>query len=175
MSKESRVGVIMGSDSDLPVMKKALRIFDEFGVPYEVTVASAHRTPDKAVKLAQRAEEKGWEAIVCGAGGAAHLPGVLAAHTLVPVIGVPLKAWATDGVDALYSMVQMPGGIPVATVGINRAKNGALLAIQIMATCDEELAEKLRRYRREQAERVEAIDSKLKRLGPEKYSKAEEE
>ena len=124
-----RVGVIMGSDSDLPVMKEAAEILDQFEVEYELTVVSAHRTPERLYNYAETAEEKGLDVIIAGAGGAAHLPGMVAAVTTVPVIGVPVKTSKLSGLDSLYSIVQMPPGVPVATVAINGAKNAALLAV----------------------------------------------
>ena len=123
-----KVGIIMGSDSDLPVMSKAAEILDELQVPYELTIVSAHRTPDRLCEYAKTAEEKGLSVIIAGAGGAAHLPGMTAAMTVLPVIGVPVQTKALGGVDSLYSIVQMPPGIPVATVAINGAQNAGLLA-----------------------------------------------
>jgi 5-(carboxyamino)imidazole ribonucleotide mutase len=127
-----RVGVVMGSDSDLPVMKETAEILDQFEVKYELTVVSAHRTPDRLYNYAETAEKKGLDVIIAGAGGAAHLPGMVAALTTVPVIGVPVKTSKLSGLDSLYSIVQMPPGVPVATVAINGAKNAALLAVQIL-------------------------------------------
>ena len=133
------VGIIMGSDSDLPVMSEAARVLDEFGVEYELTVVSAHRTPDRMYEYAKTAKERGLKLIIAGAGGAAHLPGMTAAITTLPVIGVPIKTRALSGVDSLYSIVQMPGGIPVATVAINGGKNAGLLAVQTLAAFDDEI------------------------------------
>ena len=139
----AKVAIVMGSDSDLKVMAESAKILKSFGVEYEMIVASAHRTPYKALEYAQTAEEKGIEVIIAGAGAAAHLAGVLAAVTVLPVIGVPINATALAGVDALYAMVQMPSGIPVATVAINGAKNAGILAAQILAVKDGELRQKL--------------------------------
>jgi len=145
----------MGSDSDLPVMRKALDVLAEFGIGYEVSVASVHRTPDKVAEFARSAADRGIVVIIAGAGMAAALPGVVAAHTPLPVIGVPLSGSALGGSDALYSIVQMPPGVPVATVGIDAAGNAALLAAQILALNDSALAEKLTEYRRQMAAKVE--------------------
>ena len=128
-----QVGIIMGSDSDLPVMSEAAKVLDSFGIEYELTIVSAHRTPDKMYEYASTAQERGLKVIIAGAGGAAHLPGMTAAITTLPVIGVPVKTRALSGVDSLYSIVQMPGGIPVATVAINGAKNAGLLTVQMLA------------------------------------------
>ncbi|MGD8237799.1 MAG: 5-(carboxyamino)imidazole ribonucleotide mutase [Armatimonadota bacterium] len=147
-----RIGIVIGSDSDLPVMEAATEVLEQFGVPYELEVRSAHRTPRLVEEYAATAEERGVTAIIAAAGCAAHLPGVIAAHTVLPVIGVPIDASPLSGVDALYSIVQMPSGVPVATVGINGAKNAALLAIQIAAAADEKLRGRLRDYKRELAE-----------------------
>ena len=149
-----KVGVIMGSDSDLPVVEKAIDKLKEFGVPYEVHVYSAHRTPEQAGEFSRTAQERGFGAILAAAGKAAHLAGALAANTTLPVIGIPVKSSTLDGLDALLSTVQMPTGIPVATVAIDGAANAALLAIQILAVSDESLAEKLRQDRKAAAEKV---------------------
>lgn len=146
------VGVVMGSDSDWPTMKEAADILDHFGVPYEKRVVSAHRTPDVMANYGKEARGRGIKTIIAGAGGAAHLPGMLASHTTLPVIGVPVKTTALGGVDSLYSIVQMPNGIPVATVAIGKAKNAGLLAIRMLGMNDESLAEKLEAYHREMAE-----------------------
>ncbi|MCL6613666.1 MAG: 5-(carboxyamino)imidazole ribonucleotide mutase [Firmicutes bacterium] len=147
----AQVAVIVGSDSDLPVVKGAIEILEEFEVAYELTIASAHRTPKRAMDLAMSAEERGVDVIIAAAGAAAHLPGFLAAFTTVPVIGLPIRSGALEGLDALYSMTQMPSGVPVATVGINNAKNAALLAVAILGIVDEELRAKLKEYRKRQA------------------------
>jgi len=141
------VAVVMGSESDMPVMQGACEVLGELGVEYELKIASAHRTPDVVREYATRAEERGLEVIIAGAGGAAHLPGIIAAYTLLPVIGVPVKTSALGGVDSLYSIVQMPTGVPVATVAIDGAKNAALLACEILALKYSELREKLIAYR----------------------------
>jgi 5-(carboxyamino)imidazole ribonucleotide mutase len=164
-----RVGVIMGSDSDLPVMKEAAGILDKFEVEYELTVVSAHRTPERLYNYAETAEEKGLDVIIAGAGGAAHLPGMVAAVTTVPVIGVPVKTSKLSGLDSLYSIVQMPPGVPVATVAINGAKNAALLAVQILARSDEELNQKQKEYRQEMKEKVLATAEKLEDQGYQEY------
>ena len=159
----------MGSDSDLPVMKEAAEILDQFEVEYELTVVSAHRTPDRLYNYAETAEEKGLDVIIAGAGGAAHLPGMVAAVTTVPVIGVPVKTSKLSGLDSLYSIVQMPPGVPVATVAINGAKNAALLAVQILARSDEELNQKQKDYRQEMKEKVLETADKLEDMGYQDY------
>jgi len=146
------VGIIMGSDSDLKTMIDAPKVLSEFGIPYEVRVVSAHRTPDDMADYAKAARQRGLKVIIAGAGGAAHLPGMTAAHTTLPVIGVPVVSKALGGVDSLYSIVQMPGGIPVAAVAIGNAKNAGLLATQILSIADEALSEKLAIYRENMAQ-----------------------
>lgn len=146
------VGVIMGSDSDLPTMKEAITILREFGIPHEVKVISAHRTPDDMAEYAQTAHKRGLKVIIAGAGGAAHLPGMVAAYTPLPVIGVPVKSSALSGIDSLLSIVQMPNGVPVATVAIGKAKNAGLLAVKILATSDENLLQKMLEYKANMAE-----------------------
>ena len=148
------VGIIMGSTSDYEVMKDACSMLDEFGVEYEKKVVSAHRTPDLMYEYAKSAEERGIKVIIAGAGGAAHLPGMVAAMTTLPVIGVPVKSRALNGLDSLLSIVQMPGGVPVLTVAINGAKNAALSAVAILATSNSALAKKLKEYRKNQTESV---------------------
>lgn len=138
-----KIGIMMGSDSDLPVVRKAVDTLDSFGVPYEVHIYSAHRTPEQARDFAMNARANGFGAIICAAGMAAHLAGAIAANTTLPVIGIPMRSGALDGVDALYSTVMMPSGIPVATVAIDGAVNAALLAIEMLAITDEALARKL--------------------------------
>ncbi|GAV23951.1 5-(carboxyamino)imidazole ribonucleotide mutase [Carboxydothermus pertinax] len=155
-----KVGIIMGSDSDWEVVKKAVEVLKEFGVEYEVKVASAHRTPDKALNFARSALEKGFGVIIAAAGMAAHLPGVLAAVTTLPVIGIPIKA-SLEGIDSLLAIAQMPPGVPVATVGINAAKNAGLLAVQILSLSDESLAQKLYAYKEKLALEVEEKEQKL--------------
>ncbi|KXL52348.1 N5-carboxyaminoimidazole ribonucleotide mutase [Anaerotignum neopropionicum] len=162
-----KIAILMGSDSDFPVVEKALTTLDKFGVPFEVHVYSAHRTPEEARAFAVNARENGFGAIIAAAGKAAHLAGAMAANTTLPVIGIPIKSSTLDGLDALLSTVQMPGGMPVATVAIDGAENAALLAIQILAVTDEELAEKLRFARLENAKNVLEKD----RMLAEKYNK----
>lgn len=158
--------IVMGSDSDLPTMKKAFDILDEFGVSYDVALASAHRTPKKLEEFVAAEEKKGVTCYIAGAGMAAALPGVVASLTMKPVIGVPLSSAKLDGLDALLSIVQMPSGMPVATVAIDGAKNGALLAVQIGAASDEALAAKYKAYREDMARQIYEKDEKLqKELG----------
>ncbi len=152
MSDKPLVGIIMGSDSDLPVMQKTIDVLKEFEIGYEVKILSAHRTPEHHAEYSRTAVERGLKVIVAAAGMAAHLPGVTAAQTILPVIGVPIKSKALEGADALYSIVQMPPGIPVATVAIDGAKNAGILAVQIIATGDEELSKKLVDYKAQMAE-----------------------
>ncbi|MFT5832774.1 MAG: 5-(carboxyamino)imidazole ribonucleotide mutase [Cognaticolwellia sp.] len=143
-----KVGIIMGSKSDLPVMQDAVDIMNEFGIPYEVTVVSAHRTPLRMVEYGQSAYGRGLKVIIAGAGGAAHLPGMIASLTTLPVIGVPIKSSnSIDGWDSILSILQMPGGVPVATVALNSAKNAGLLAAEILGTSDNDLHEKLVAYK----------------------------
>jgi len=149
-----KVAVVMGSDSDLPVVSKAIETLKEFGVPYEVHVFSAHRTPVEARDFTLSARDEGFGVIIAAAGKAAHLAGAIAANTTLPVIGIPIKSSTLDGLDALLSTVQMPGGIPVATVAIDGAQNAALLAIQILAVEDQQLADKLLRQREENTKKV---------------------
>lgn len=160
-----RVLIIMGSDTDLPVMEEAAKVLRRFDIPCAMTVASAHRTPERTLKLIKNAEKNGIQVIIAGAGMAAHLPGVVASHTIIPVIGVPLDASPLGGMDALLSMVQMPPGIPVATVAVGKAgaKNAGLLAAQIMAGNDPELARKILDYRREMTTEVEEKAAKIER------------
>jgi 5-(carboxyamino)imidazole ribonucleotide mutase len=143
------IGIIMGSDSDLPIMNDAAEILKEFGIEYEIKILSAHRTPKLSAEYAVTAHERGIKVIIAGAGGAAHLPGVAAAYFPLPVIGVPIKSKYLDGLDSLLSIVQMPGGVPVATVAINQAKNAALLAVQILATDNPDLLQKVIDYKKE--------------------------
>jgi 5-(carboxyamino)imidazole ribonucleotide mutase len=163
------VGIIMGSDSDLPVMQEAAKILDEFGVKYELTVVSAHRTPEKMYTYAKEAKSRGIEVIIAGAGGAAHLPGMVAALTSLPVIGVPVKSSNLNGLDSLLSIVQMPGGIPVATVAINGAKNAGLLAARIVANKYKEISDKLEIYIDKMEQEVEEKAIKLEDLGYKAY------
>ena len=156
-----KIAMIMGSDSDLAVVQKGLDVLEEFGVPYEVHIFSAHRTPAAAAAFAAGARENGFGVIIAAAGMAAHLAGALAANTLLPVIGIPVKSNCFDGMDALLSTVMMPGGIPVATVGVDNAKNAALLALQILALSDESLLKKMELYREKAAAQVLEKDRKL--------------
>lgn len=156
-----KVAVIMGSDSDLPVVKAAVEVLDEFGIEAHVHVMSAHRTPKLACEFASSARENGFSAIIAAAGKAAHLAGVLAAHTTLPVIGIPVKSSTLDGLDALLATVQMPSGIPVATVAIDGAKNAGLLAIQMIGIHDEAIAKKLESYKLEMERQVVEKDKKL--------------
>ncbi len=155
------IGIIMGSDSDLPTMQAAVDICREFGVAYELRVVSAHRTPTDMAEYAQTAHQRGLKVIIAGAGGAAHLPGMVAAHTPLPVIGVPVQSHALNGLDSLLSIVQMPSGVPVATVAIGGAKNAGLLAVQILATSDPVLLEKMLVYKSEMAEQSRAKNANL--------------
>ena len=149
MSKDKiEVGIIMGSDSDLPIMEDAIKVLKEFEIGYEVRVLSAHRTPDQHAEYSKTALERGLKVIIAAAGGAAHLPGVTAAHTTLPVIGVPIKGKSLEGMDSLLSIVQMPPGVPVATVSINGAKNAALLAVKIISLSDDIIHSKLKDYKK---------------------------
>ena len=167
----AKVSILMGSDSDLPVMSKAAAMLEKFGIDYEMKVISAHREPDVFVEDAKRAESKGIEVIIAGAGGAAHLPGMCAAMFPLPVIGVPIHTKSLGGVDSLYSIVQMPSGIPVATVAINGAANAAILAAKMLSISDKELREKLANYKEELKDQVVAKDEKLGKIGYEAYIK----
>ncbi len=163
--------ILMGSDSDLKIMSKAAEVLENFKVPYEITVLSAHRTPKAAHNFASGASKKGLKIIIAGAGGAAHLAGVIAANTTLPVIGVPINSSAFKGLDALLATVQMPPGIPVATVGVDSAKNAGLLAVEILATSSKNLSKKLVDYKKQMAKINLAKGSKLKKLGFKKYLK----
>lgn len=165
----AKVGIIMGSDSDLGIMKEAGDILQEFGVEYDFTICSAHRLPHETAEYAASAAPKGYDVIIAGAGGAAHLPGVIAAYTILPVIGVPIKTSTLSGIDSLYSMVQMPQGIPVATVAINGSANAALLALQIIALGDKRIGEALIAYREKIAAAVRHKDKMLREAGAAKY------
>jgi 5-(carboxyamino)imidazole ribonucleotide mutase len=167
MSK--KIGIIMGSDSDLPIMKEACKVFEEFEVDYDLQVISAHRTPEVAREYALNAQKNNFKTIIAGAGKAAHLPGVIAASTLVPVIGVPIRTSTLGGADSLYSMVQMPGGIPVATVALNGAKNAALLALQMIAIEDQEIKDKLKSYRNSMRDQVVNTSNELSNKGYKNY------
>ncbi|MBQ4561258.1 MAG: 5-(carboxyamino)imidazole ribonucleotide mutase [Clostridia bacterium] len=157
-----KIAIIMGSTSDLPVVEKAVDTLKDFGVPYEVRVMSAHRTPEAAREFALKARENGFGAMICAAGMAAHLAGAFAANTTLPVIGIPVKGSTFDGLDALLSTVQMPSGMPVATVAINGAANAALLAIQMLAITDEDLAAKLDAQRKANTEKIYAADEEVR-------------
>ncbi|WP_316766765.1 5-(carboxyamino)imidazole ribonucleotide mutase [Pedobacter frigiditerrae] len=158
----ARVGIIMGSKSDLNVMQDAADICKEFGVEFEMTVVSAHRTPERMFTYAKEAAQKGLKVIIAGAGGAAHLPGMVASITTLPVIGVPVKSSnSIDGWDSILSILQMPNGIPVATVALNAAKNAGLLAVQILATADDSLAQKMQAYKDELRKKVEESASEM--------------
>lgn len=161
----AKIGILMGSDTDLKVVKKATDLLAGFGVGYETVIASAHRVPGRVATYAAEAEDRGLEVIIAAAGMAAHLPGVVAAHTVLPVIGLPIGGGALSGVDALYSIVQMPKGIPVATVGIDNGQNAALLALQILAARDPALREKLREYRVRMEQEVNRKDERLQKFG----------
>lgn len=167
----AKVGIVMGSDSDLEIMGKAAEVLEELGVDYEMTIISAHRMPDIFFDYAKSAESKGMKVIIAGAGGAAHLPGMCAALFPMPVIGVPIHTKALGGVDSLYSIVQMPGGIPVATVAINGGLNAGLLAAKILAVSDAELLEKLKTYSENMKETVVKKKEKLETLGYKDYKK----
>ena len=159
------VGILMGSDSDYPTMEEAARTLREFGVAYEITVASAHRSPDRVEAYARGAEQRGVRVIIAGAGAAAHLAGVLAGRTILPIIGVPLAGSTLGGLDALLATVQMPGGVPVATVGIGAAKNAALLAVQMLGTGDPALRDRYRAYKERLAREVEDKAARLSAKG----------
>ena len=163
MANQPVVAVLMGSKSDLPVVEGAFKVFDEFGIPYEAHAMSAHRTPVEAMEFAANAEKNGFKVVICAAGMAAHLGGVVAAHTTLPVIGIPIASEPFNGLDALYSIVQMPPGIPVAAVTAGKAggKNAALYAVSILALGDAALAEKLKEFRRKQTAQVLKADAEL--------------
>jgi 5-(carboxyamino)imidazole ribonucleotide mutase len=164
-----QIGIIMGSDSDLPTMQEAVRVCEQFAITHEIAIVSAHRTPQKMVEYAQNAHTRGLKVIIAGAGGAAHLPGMVASLTPLPVIGVPIKTSTLQGIDSLYSIVQMPRGIPVATVAIGNAQNAGLLAIQILAAHTPELLEKVVRYRNDLTQMVLDKQQQLEELGYQKY------
>lgn len=167
----AQVGIVMGSDSDMPIMAKAADILEELGVSYEMAIISAHREPDVFFEYARTAEEKGFKVIIAGAGMAAHLPGMCAAIFPMPVIGIPMHTTSLGGRDSLYSIVQMPSGIPVATVAINGGANAGLLAAKILATSDSALLERLKAYSKSLKEQVEAKDAKLQQIGYQEYLK----
>lgn len=163
ISRDAKVAVIMGSDSDLSTMKNCIKVLKDFEIDYEVMVCSAHRTPEKAAEFAKNADANGIDIIIAAAGKAAHLAGVLAAHTPIPVIGVPIKSSTMDGLDSLLSTVQMPSGIPVATVAIDGAENAALLAVQILSVAYHELRHKMIDYKKSLAEKVEKKNMELQK------------
>jgi len=163
--KKPLVGILMGSDSDLPIMERAAEVLKEMGVPYEMGISSAHRLPEKTARYAKTARRRGMEVLIAGAGMAAHLAGVLASHTTLPVIGVPIKSGALNGADALYSTVQMPPGVPVATVGIDGAKNAAYLACEILSIKYPELAKKLEDFRERMRRELEKKSKKIRQKG----------
>jgi 5-(carboxyamino)imidazole ribonucleotide mutase len=174
MNKENKntkplVGIIMGSDSDLEIMKGAAEILESFGINFEITIASAHRTPQKVYKFATEAEKRGLEVIIAGAGGAAHLPGVVASLSCLPVIGVPIKTKSFSGLDSLLSIVQMPEGIPVATVAVDNAKNAAILAAEILAIKYPQINKKVKEYRKQLNKKVLQKAQKLDSLGYKRY------
>ncbi len=167
--RQAAVAIIMGSDSDLPTMQGAIALCETFSVPVHVEIISAHRTPTRMVTFAQQAHQQGLKVIIAGAGGAAHLPGMVAALTPLPVIGVPVPSRHLQGIDSLYSIVQMPAGIPVATVAIGNATNAGLLAVQILATHNAELQQKVQTYRADLSQRVQTKQKHLADLGYEQY------
>ena len=171
MEKELKVGILMGSDSDLEVMSEVAKVLEEFGVAYYITVASAHRSGELVHELVDNAKALGIKVLIGGAGGAAHLAGVMASLTTLPVIGVPVKAKTLDGLDSLLSTVGMPPGIPVPTVGINAAKNAGHLAVQILATSDNDLEEKLIAYKNKMADDIKSKSEKLLKVGYKDYLK----
>jgi 5-(carboxyamino)imidazole ribonucleotide mutase len=171
MKNQPQVSIIMGSDSDLPTMQGAIAICQQFQIPHEVAIISAHRTPERMVEFAKSAHTRGIKVIIAGAGGAAHLPGMVAALSPLPVIGVPVSTRQLNGVDSLYSIVQMPKGIPVATVAIGNADNAGLLAVQILASHNPELLDKVIAYRQSLADMVMAKQEQLDQLGSEQYLK----
>jgi 5-(carboxyamino)imidazole ribonucleotide mutase len=165
MKMKTLVSVVMGSDSDLPILEEATKILESFGIPYEITISSAHRTPEKTIRYAQGASKRGVEVIIAGAGGAAHLAGVIAAHTLLPVIGIPIDSSSLKGLDSLLSTVQMPGGVPVATMAIGKAgaKNAGVFAAQIISLKYPGIKKALEDYRKRLTEEVENKERTIKR------------
>ena len=168
-----KVAIIMGSDSDLPIMKEAADFLSEMEIPFEITITSVHRTPNRLYEYAKSARNRGISLIIAGAGGAAHLPGMTASITTLPVIGVPIQTKALSGIDSLYSIVQMPPGIPVATMAINGAKNAGILAASILSINDEKIADKLDKYKKELKDMVINKAEKLENIGYETYLKEE--
>ncbi len=172
MENNIEIGIIMGSDSDLPVMSEAAKFLDSIQVPYEISVVSAHRTAQRLFDYSKNAASRGIKVIIAGAGGAAHLPGMVAAITHLPVIGVPVQSKTMSGIDSLYSIVQMPPGVPVATVAINGAKNAGILAAQILGIKDPAIAKKLIAFKAEMENEVLVKAEKLEKLGHEAYLKS---
>ncbi len=169
MEMKAKIGIIMGSDSDLPVMSEAAKFLDDIGIAFELTVVSAHRTPERLVEYATSAEKRGLKVIIAGAGGAAHLPGMTAAMTALPVIGVPISTKTMKGIDSLLSIAQMPPGIPVATVAVNGAKNAGILAASILGAGDEEMLDLVRAYKEKMKAEVMAKAEKLEAIGYDEY------
>jgi len=169
MIKNLKVGIVMGSDSDLKIMVDAAKVFEEFNVSYEMTIVSAHRSPELAHKYGTTAKSRGLKVIIASAGGAAHLAGVIASLTTLPVIGVPMKSKNLKGLDSLFSTVQMPSGVPVATVGINAAQNAGLLAVAILAVSDKNLEKKLVVYKNKMGQEIKTKGDKLLKIGYKKY------
>lgn len=165
----AKVGIIMGSDSDLTVMQEAAKMLEYFGITFEITVVSAHRTPQRMYDYAAKAHERGIKVIIAGAGGAAHLPGMVASITHLPVVGVPVKSSNMSGLDSLYSIVQMPPGVPVATMAINGAKNAGIMAAQILGAQDENIAQKVKDYKKRLNEEVMEKATRLEKIGYEDY------
>ncbi len=165
----TQIGIIMGSDSDLPVMSEAAKVLEEFNVVYEILIVSAHRTPERMYDYAKTAHERGVRVIIAGAGGAAHLPGMVSAMTPLPVIGVPVRGKNLEGIDSLLSIVQMPPGVPTATVAINGAKNAGLLAVQILGSADKSLQKKIISYKENLKKQVIEKSERLEKVGYQKY------
>jgi len=161
--KKPIVGIVMGSDSDLPTMQEAAAVLEQFGVPYEITITSAHRTPNFMAQYSSTAHKRGINVIIAGAGGAAHLPGMTAAHTPIPVIGIPIKTKSLDGLDSLLSIAQMPGGVPVATVAIGGGKNAGLLAVQILGVRDKSLVKKMIVYKKKMEKESKAKNKGIRK------------
>ncbi|MGE0560841.1 MAG: 5-(carboxyamino)imidazole ribonucleotide mutase [Flavobacteriales bacterium] len=172
MNKNPVVSIIMGSDSDLPIMKQAAEILEQFNIPIEVTIVSAHRTPDRLMKFSKEAAARGIKVVIAGAGGAAHLPGMVASVTTLPVIGVPIKSSnSIDGWDSVLSILQMPSGVPVATVALNGAKNAGILAAQILGSNDSKISKQLANYKKFLLKEVEEKFNKLEKIGYQAYLK----
>jgi len=174
--KKAIVGIVLGSDSDLSTMKESAKVLERFKIPYEMTISSAHRSPERTIDYTKRAEKRGLKVLIVGAGGAAHLAGVIASYTTLPVIGVPMHTEVLKGRDSLYSIVQMPKGVPVATMAIGKsgAVNGAIMAVEIIALSNTQVRKELKRYREEMAKDVEKKGKRLERLSYKKYSISQE-